>query len=231
MDTLSRDEVRGIDRYAIDTLGVSGLVLMENAGRNAADAIERFGRQRAASSMPSAAIVAGAGNNGGDGYVIARHLAMRGWRVETFLTADDARITGDAAANLAILRNLSHIVHSMAGRLEDLSRRLREFDLVVDAVAGTGLVGPLRGDLAAIIEQINASGKPVVAVDIPSGLDCDTGQPLEAAVRAQLTVTFVAKKKGFDAPGAAAYTGQIVVADIGIPAETVRRRIAGQSSR
>jgi NAD(P)H-hydrate epimerase len=216
MESLSRNQVRAVDRHAIETLGVPGVVLMENAGRNAADAIERFLGSAAGKSV---AIVAGAGNNGGDGYVVARHLAMRGAKVSTFLAAPREKITGDAAVNLRIIDNLGHDIRESAGQgeLKRLAESLRGFDLIVDAVGGTGIQGAPRGDIATAIEQINACGRPVVAIDIPTGLDCDTGQAPGPAVRAAMTVTFVARKKGFDAPGASAYTGEVVVADIGIP--------------
>jgi len=219
MKSLSREEVRSLDRCAIETLGVPGVVLMENAGRNATDAIVEFlggveGRRTA--------VVAGAGNNGGDGFVIARHLAMRGAEAVTFLVAPGEKITGDARINLQIIRSLGHDIRRMADEgPAGLGAELRRFDLVVDAVGGTGIRGALRGDLAAAVKQINASRRPVVAVDIPTGLDCDSGRAPGPTVRAKLTVTMLARKKGFDAPGASDYTGDIRVVDIGIPADVV----------
>ncbi len=218
MRPLSREEVRRVDACAIQTLGVSGLVLMENAGRACADEIERF----FAPEARSLAVVAGAGNNGGDGFVIARHLALRGWKVVTFLVAGEDKLSEDAAANFRILRGLAHEIRPCTGlALDALAGRLAEFDVVVDAVGGTGIRGSLRGDLARCVEQVNSAGRPVVAVDIPTGLDCDTGQADGPAVHAVLTITMVASKKGFDAPGADRYTGEVRVVDIGVPAETV----------
>ena len=225
MNALSRDQVREIDRCAIQTVGVPGAVLMENAGRNAADAIEEF---LDGVEGKSVAVVAGAGNNGGDGFVISRHLAMRGARVVTLLVAPESKITGDAAGNLRILRNLGHDVRTMAeGDLAGLSSSLRGVDVAIDAVGGTGIRGALRGPVARAVEQINAAGAAVVAVDIPTGLDCDTGPAPGPTVRAALTATFVARKAGFDAPGAEAYTGVVRVVDIGIPPETVQRICRG----
>ena len=220
MRSLSRQEVRGIDRCAIETLGIPGVILMENAGRNAADACEEFLGQAAGKAV---AIIAGAGNNGGDGFVVARHLAMRGANVVTFLIAPEEKVRGDARINLEAIRGLGHRIRLVGGDrgLDRLSEELRTFDLVVDAVGGTGISGTLRGDLATAVGQINAAGRAVVAVDIPTGLDCDTGRAEGPVVRAAVTVTFVARKKGFDAPGAAQYTGSVVVADIGIPAGVV----------
>jgi NAD(P)H-hydrate epimerase len=227
MDALTREQVRQIDRAAIDELGIPGVILMENAGRNATDAIEQFlGGSVAGKRI---AVVAGAGNNGGDGFVIARHMDMRGANMATFLIAQPDKITSDAAVNLAILRALRHDIRSLApADVPKMGGVLAVFDLIVDAVGGTGIRGALRGEQAEVVMAINAAARPVVAVDIPTGLDCDSGQAAGPAVRAALTVTFVARKKGFDAPGADAYTGKVVVADIGIPAEKVRTMIRGR---
>ena len=209
---LSRQQVRDFDRLAIETWGVPGPVLMENAGRNAADAICDFlGEIRSR----RVAVVAGTGNNGGDGFVIARHLQMRGASVAVFLVGRRERMTPDAATNFAILEKLDFDIRSCPGG-PALAAELAAFELVVDAVGGTGIAGPLRGEAAAAVEGLNAAARPVVAVDIPTGLDCDTGSAPGPAVKANLTVTFVARKIGFDAPGAAEYTGKVVVADIGV---------------
>ena len=215
--TLSRQEVRELDRRAIEQWGLPGVVLMENAGRNATDALEAFfGR----ASGRRVAVVAGGGNNGGDGFVIARHLRIRGATCVVFLVADEAKVSGDAAINLAVLPHVGVEVRRPRGpELSRLAGELEDFDLLVDALGGTGIRGPLRGDLALAVEQINAAGKPVMAVDIPTGLDCDTGRAYPPTVKADLTVTFAARKVGFDAPGAAGWTGQVVVADIGVPVE------------
>jgi len=219
MESLTREEVRALDRFAIDRLGIPGVMLMENAGRQTADAVEEFLGGAAGRRV---AVVTGAGNNGGDGYVIARHLGLRGAEVVVFLVVPADRISGDAAVNLGILSALGQDVRTVTGEaLGALGGELAGFDVVVDAVGGTGIRGALRGDLAVAVEQINAAARPVVAVDIPTGLDCDTGAAAGAVVRAVVTVTFLARKKGFDAPGAGEYAGRVRVADIGIPAERV----------
>ncbi len=212
--SLSRRQVREVDRRAIEELGIPGVVLMENAGRNATDAIEEFLPPLRSQRV---AIVAGPGNNGGDGFVIARHLALRGAAVAVFLVGEAEKMTPDAAVNYGILTKLDFDIRPRAGeQLGAMAAELGEFDVVVDAVGGTGITGPLRGSAAVAVEQINAAGKPVVAIDIPTGLDCDTGPASDPTVRADLTVTFVARKIGFDAPGAAEFTGRVIVADIGI---------------
>jgi len=213
--SLSREQVRRFDRRVIEDWGVPGAVLMENAGRNAADAIEEFLADR---PVQPVAVVAGCGNNGGDGFVIARHLRKRGREGVVFLVGDPARMPPDAAVHYAILPHVGVAVRRCGGEaLASLAGQLADFGLVVDALGGTGIRGALRGDLAAAVEQINAAGRPVVAVDIPTGLDCDSGAADGPAVRADMTVTFVARKRGFDAPASADYTGKVVVADIGVP--------------
>jgi len=178
MNSLTRDEVRAVDRAAIDGLGIPGLILMENAGRNCADAIEDFfSISLGGKNSRNIAIVAGPGNNGGDGYVIARHLAMRGFRVITWIICPAEKISGDAAVNLRAITALQHDIRFLTSeQLTGLSASLAEFDVVIDAIGGTGIRGPLRGDAAIAVEQINAAGRAVVAVDIPTGLDCDTGR-------------------------------------------------------
>jgi len=218
---LSRHQVRRADRLAIEQWGVPGVVLMENAGRNAAGAIADF---LGGAEGKRVAIVAGRGNNGGDGFVIARHLHLRGALPVVFLVAEAAELTGEAAVNFAILPHVNVEVCPRRGQaVAGLADELARFDLVVDALGGTGIRGALRGELAEAVEQINAAGRPVVAVDIPTGLDCDTGAAPGPAVRADLTVTFLAAKVGFAAPAAAEYTGRVVVADIGIPVPELSR--------
>ena len=207
-----------MDRRAIEIAGVPGVVLMENAGRGAADEIETFiAAMASVSGRGRVAVVAGAGNNGGDGYVIARHLNLRGIETVTFLASPGPKMTPDARTNLEILRKLGGDVREVECGSE-LGEQLQGFDLVVDAVGGTGIRGALRDDLAAVVESINAAGRtvPVVAVDIPTGLDCDTGRADGPAVAAAMTVTFLARKKGFDAPGASQWTGEVRLVDIGV---------------
>lgn len=214
--SLTRQEVRNFDKLAIEQWGVPSVVLMENAGRGVADAVEKFLQGNLAGKK--IAIVAGVGNNGGDGFVAARHLHIRAATVKVFVVGNVDKMTADAATNLNILKRIGIDTHlcnpSEVPRLVDW---LGQFDLIVDALGGTGITGALRGDLSIAVEQINSINKPVVAVDIPTGLDCDTGQVQGPAVRADLTVTFVARKAGFDIPESADYTGEVVVADIGVP--------------
>ena len=214
---LSRDQVREIDRRAIEDYGIPGIVLMENASRAVAQAALR---QLSQLRDPQVAIVAGTGNNAGDGFAVARHLHNAGIKLTVLLAGDPARISGDAKTNLDVIRRMNlnlHVLNRDAQGLTELRTQLQRADLIIDAILGTGLTGQVRGFYAQVIEAINSSNKSVLAVDIPSGLDCDTGQALGQAVRALTTVTFVARKKGFDAPAAKPYIGKVLVADIGAP--------------
>ncbi len=214
---MSRDEVRRVDAWAIEEVGLPGVVLMENAGRSC---VELALQKLAEIAKPQVFILCGAGNNGGDGYVIARHLLNAGIRTTVVLCGDPAKVQGDARINLDVLERLGHRVEQVDPKAEDAVARIRAFgdraSLIVDALFGTGLRGELKPEHRTIIEAVNGLGRPVLAVDIPSGLDCDTGEPLGTAVRASYTVTFVAVKKGFLHAAAVGYTGEIYVASIGV---------------
>ncbi len=215
---MTRDEVRAFDSWAINTLGIPGVVLMENAGRSCAELIKDKLKDVAG---PKVCIFCGTGNNGGDGYVIARHLINSGYKVVVVVCGDRNKIKGDAKLNLDILERLGRRIERLNLRAGDIGGQVGAFaadaDMLVDSLFGTGLSGQLSDEYKQLIESINAQSCPILAVDIPSGLDCDSGQPLGAAVRANYTVTFVAVKKGFtSAGGTVAYTGEIFTASIGV---------------
>ena len=214
----TRDEIRAFDRYAIEVLGLPGIVLMENAGRQIAEAARAMLAGRA---KPRVVILAGPGNNGGDGFVVARHLAMAGIRPEVVLLAPREKIVGDADTNLRVLEPLGFQVRVLAGKVEAMLGELRpllaEADLLVDGLLGTGTRGEIREPYASAIGAVNDARRPVLAIDIPSGLDPDTGKPLGPTVRATKTVTMAAVKVGFRKPGAEQYTGEVMLADIGVP--------------
>ena len=215
MGSLSRQAVRQVDRWAIEQIGLPGILLMENAGRQVADVAEQLLAER---DDRRVAIVAGAGNNGGDGFVLARHLAVRGIEAVVYLIAPRAALSPDAAVNFQAMIHLGLTVVDVSPQeIGGLAGQIGQAGLVVDAVGGTGLRGDLRDPMAEAARQINAAGACVLAVDIPTGLDCDTGQAGNPTVRAAVTVTFVARKSGFDNPASAPYTGRVVVADIGVP--------------
>lgn len=224
MSALSRTQLREVDRRAIDEYGLPGLVLMENAGHGAALWLEQLGiRGRVA-------ICCGKGNNAGDGFVIARHLENRGHRVDVLLCVEPDGLTGDAAVNLRVLQRAGtplRVLTGERGRPQDWTAALAGADWIVDALLGTGLSGLVRPPFSTVINAINGCGVKVLAVDLPSGLDCETGLPLGTAVRARYTATFVARKRGFEAPAAAEYVGRVEVIDIGAPRKLVQEIAAG----
>jgi NAD(P)H-hydrate epimerase len=210
---LTQDQVRDVDRRAINDYGLIGLVLMENAGRNAAALLLQLGI-----SGP-VAICCGKGNNAGDGFVIARHLDNAGVNVAVLVAVPSNSLTGDAAVNFRVLQRAGvRIEEPPVEGLNSLwSQQVAKVDWIVDALLGTGTQGTLREPFLSAIATINASARKVFAVDLPSGMDCDTGQPLGDCVRANHTATFVARKPGFDAPAASKLTGEVHVIDIGVP--------------
>ena len=219
-NSLTREEVRAVDRLAIDEFGMIGLVLMENAGRGAAERLIQLGIDG------TVVVCAGKGNNGGDGFVIARHLELLGCDVRVLLLANPSDLSGDAAANWRILEaaETPRVVLGRQPPLSDIDHALSHADWIVDALLGTGTVGEVREPYRTAIAAINRSARKVFAVDLPSGLDCDTGLPIESfadgsavCVRATHTVTFVARKRGFDTRSSQAFTGDVHVIGIGIP--------------
>ena len=215
---ISRDESRQIDRRAAEEYGIPSLILMENAGRGVADVLERL-----AISGP-VVICCGKGNNAGDGFVVARHLDLRGYTVRVLLWADPSELSGDAGVNLQILgkTDVPIVFFGPQHERDGVALELAGTAWIVDALLGTGARGEPRPPLDSVIDQLNAAAAPILAIDLPSGLDCDTGQAARHTIRAAHTCTFVAPKRGFDAPGAAAYTGQVHVLDIGAPRKLIR---------
>ena len=215
MRPLTRSQVREIDRRAIEEFGLPGIVLMENAGRGAAELLHGL------APGVSVAIVCGKGNNAGDGFVIARHLENLGHAVRLLLACDPAELRGDAAIAWRMVEKAGIPTTKLAAATAaEWERALAGADWIVDALLGTGATGAPRGVIATAIDAVNAAarhGSQVFAVDLPSGLDCDTGQPLGPCVRADVTATFVARKVGFDAPAAAPWLGAVHVVGIGAP--------------
>jgi len=220
--SLAREEVRLVDEKAI-AFGLPGIVLMENAALGLTDAVIAELLRREAPPGAAVIIVAGRGNNAGDGFVLARHLVLRGFVPKVAYCGDrsKAKRETDAGINLTVIEQTGcQIVDAADGPA--LSALLKEWSdavLLIDAYLGTGVASPLRPDGIAVVEAMNAAPQPVIAVDLPSGLDCDTGLPLGAAVKAARTVTFVGRKLGFDQPGADEYTGVVEVKPIGCPVQ------------
>jgi len=228
---LTRDQVRAVDRRAIEVYGISGLVLMENAGRGVADRVCRLMgtlQSDVGNTSEKIVICCGKGNNAGDGFVVARHLDLRDFDVHVLLWAEPAALTGDAAVNFQILEKTDVSVEIFSGRHDPkrLEGELAGATWILDALLGTGARGEPRPPFDAVIDQLNATATPKLAVDLPSGLDCDTGEPARHTVRAIETCTFVAAKPGFFAPGADQYTGHLQVLDIGTPRKLVEEILA-----
>lgn len=220
---LSRAQMRAFDRHAIENCHVPGVILMENAGRGAADVASRL--LPSGLSGARVVVVCGAGNNGGDGFVVARHLWARGADVSVFLAGSPERVFGDARINhdayvdlggeVTVVRPTEANVES--GGLADLEAALGLADLVVDALFGTGLDRPIAAPMASIIDAINRAPGRRLALDIPSGLDADSGAPLGACVEAHDTVCFGHLKVGLLTPQGARFAGRVHVCDLGVP--------------
>src|SRR3989442_3325855 len=220
MRVLNSAPMREADRRTIDEIGIPSLVLMENAGRQAVAAMEAMfpdlGERRVA-------VLCGRGNNGGDGFVVARTLTQRGVDVSVFLLGRVAEVRGDARTNLEILGRLGvtvvEVSDSQAWELH--FSELSDCTLIVDAIFGTGLNAPVSGLIESVIADVNASGIPVVAIDLPSGLSADSAEPIGPSIEAGLTVTLAAPKLPLVLPPRELRAGDIVIAGIGLPNEVL----------
>jgi NAD(P)H-hydrate epimerase len=221
---LTCDQCRALDRLAIEEYGIHSLVLMENAGRGTVEVLEKLG------IGGPVVILCGKGNNAGDGFVIARHLAIRGHECKVLLLFPPSELTGDANMNFAIVRKsdvpICQLPTQRAGSSptpagDELHKQLDQHAAgaawLVDAMLGTGAQGEPRPPFDAAIDWMNAQPCQKLAVDVPSGLDCDTGQPAGHTVRADHTCTFAAMKVGFPRPAAKPFVGTVHVCDIGVP--------------
>src|SRR5438067_5649718 len=218
MRILNAAQMREADRRTIDDIGIASLVLMENAGRQAVAAMEALFPDLLDRQV---AVLFGRGNNGGDGFVIARTLEQRGVDVSVFLTGRVADVRGDARTNLEILGRLGltvvEIADSQAWELH--FSEVTDCTLIVDAIFGTGLNAPLAGLIESVVADVNASNIPVVAIDLPSGLSADSAEPIGDSIEAAMTVTLAAPKLPLVLPPAETRAGDIVIDDIGIPAD------------
>lgn len=214
MKAVTGEEMKEIDRRAIEEFGIPGAVLMENAGRGAAEVIEEFLYE---SGIEKVLIIAGKGNNGGDGFVAARHLANRDAACEVCLIGKKTDVKGDAKTNLDIADKMGIEIREVTDERKILAEAINRAGLIVDALFGTGLSKEVGGFYREVIEAINGSGLPVISLDIPSGLDSSAGRPLGIAVEADMTVTFCLPKVGSLVYPGADYAGELVLADIGAP--------------
>lgn len=216
MKFVTAREIRAIDRRAITEFGIPSMLLMENAGRAVADEVGKLRARRVV-------LYCGGGNNGGDGFVAARHLANRGVRCVVVYFKAPSAMKADARLNFTILKKMKVPLFLWKSSTRALlQKRLRAADVLVDALFGTGLSRDVGEPYASAIEVINRAQKPVVSVDIPSGMNTDTGMPMGSCVRATRTVTLALLKQAFRQRASRVYTGRVVVADISIPAPLLR---------
>jgi hydroxyethylthiazole kinase-like uncharacterized protein yjeF len=216
-EALTCQQIRELDKLAIEQIGIPGVVLMENAGRGVAEFVYGMLLDPPASRVM---ILCGPGNNGGDGFVVARHLHNAGVPVDVVLAVAPERSSGDAGTNLKILEqmNLRFIRAFAAPGLEAARRAASQAHVIVDALLGTGSTGSPRGVMAALIELANtAPSARRIAIDLPSGLDAERGEVHEPCFRAEATVTMVAPKVGFLTPAGRQVVGRLIVVDIGLP--------------
>ena len=221
-NALTHEEMRELDRKAIVEYKIPGIILMENAGRNVAEEVLKMIGDL---QQTKVAILCGKGNNGGDGFVVARHLHNHYIPVDVFLVAkiSDILKDGDAGTNLQILLNMKIPIKELLDitDVNNILKDLYSYNILIDALFGTGLSGEVREPFKTLINCINNLNKSIVSVDIPSGLDCNTGKILGAAVKATKTVTFAVSKKGFYLAEGPNYAGEVIVTDISIPRELI----------
>ena len=220
MRVLNAAQMREADRYTIDEIGIPSLVLMENAGRQVVSAVEAAFESRLEGRV---AVLCGRGNNGGDGFVVARTLLQRGVDAAVFLIGSIADVRGDARLNLDILGRLSATVVEIGDEQtwELHFSEISQCSLIVDAMFGTGLKTALSGMLETVVADVNASGIPIVSIDLPSGLSADTPHLIGDCIDASMTVTLAAPKLPLVLPPGEAHAGDVVIADIGIPPDVI----------
>jgi NAD(P)H-hydrate epimerase len=216
---LTREQLREIDRRSVEEYHIPSIVLMENAARSAVEVALSM-RDPAKQESPIT-VVCGSGNNGGDGLAIARHLHNRGAEVLVVMTVSAEKLSGDALTNWKIVQAMG---------ITWWASEIPHWPLdgpIVDAILGTGLTEAPRAAAARAIRRINAAKKPVLAIDLPSGMDANTGEAFDPTVKATKTITFVAEKSGFANPGAAEFLGEVMVGDIGCPRKLIENLAAG----
>jgi len=219
MAAVTAREIQKIDRIAIEKCGIPPLILMENAGGAVAREICRDFRKKSGLKV---CVFCGTGNNGGDGFVAARHLASRGARVRVFLVGNTGQLKPDAAVNARILKYYGCRVEKVDAENNELVKAIKSADVIIDALFGVGLNRDLGEPWVTLINKINCFGRPVYAVDVPSGLDATTGKILGTAIKADKTVTFTCAKTGFYRGQGPRHVGKAVVAEIGIPIKVTK---------
>ena len=219
-------QIQRLDKLAIKRYGVPSLVLMENAGRAVAEEVRKSLRGK---KKPRVCVVCGLGNNGGDGFVVARHLMNAGIPAKVFLVGKARQLKPDAAVNCRILKRMKcPVIECRGTKFCASTGSITQADVVVDAIFGVGLDREIVEPFRSVIETINREAEYVVAVDIPSGLDGTTGAIYGVCVKADKTVTFSLSKKGFFRNHGPRQIGKIIVVDIGIPAQVIKKVMVGR---
>ncbi len=211
---LTAAQAKELDVKLKDRLGINTLILMENAGRAVAEEAFKMLRQK----KQPVAVFCGKGNNGGDGFVAARHLLAQGIKPDIFLAGKISGVRNEARVNLDIARKLKQrVLEIEERRLPLVKSKIPKYALIIDALLGVGLKGEIRGIYRDLIGVINAAQGAVLSVDIPSGLDATSGKVLGCCVEADKTVTFMAKKRGMVFGAGPGYCGEIIVRQLGAP--------------
>ena len=225
--SISPEEMGRLDRIASEQYGIPSLLLMENAGFQAFSVLEELANrlETPASTQNRVSIFCGRGNNGGDGLVVARHAFNAGWQVRVYLMGEVQALDrdGDPGRNLTMIEKMGVEIHEIleSAHLKEAIDRLQDGTLVVDSILGTGLRGPARGLTGELIAALNASGRTILAVDVPSGLDAATGEAPGDVVRAHSTVTFALAKDGLLQGRGPEFVGDLVVVPISIPRQEI----------
>ena len=220
MRILNAAQMREADRFTIEDIGIPSLVLMENAGRQVVAAMEAAYESRLNGRV---AVLCGRGNNGGDGFVVARTLLQRGIDAAVFVIGALTDVRGDAKTNLEILGRLGVTVVEIGDEQtwELHFSEISQCTLIVDAIFGTGLKSALGGMMETVVADVNASSIPIVSIDLPSGLSADTPHLIGDCIDASMTVTLAAPKLPLVLPPGEAHAGDVVIADIGIPHDVI----------
>ncbi|MFH2137034.1 MAG: NAD(P)H-hydrate epimerase [Candidatus Omnitrophota bacterium] len=214
MKKVTASQMQELDRRAQQDYGIPGLILMENAGLRASETAVFLLKKK---SNKKVVIFCGPGNNGGDGFVVARHILNKGLKVKIFILGDEKKIKGDALINFIILKKMRADIIRHQNILKEVNPALKGAGIVIDAIFGIGLNKEVKGVFREVINFINTAGKTVLALDTPSGLCAATGNIFGVCVLAHTTVTFGAAKKGFYLKKGKQYVGKLLIADISFP--------------
>ncbi len=220
MKSVSAGQMKKLDETAIKRYGIPSPILMENAGRGIADLAEKIVGQKSKKIL----VICGKGNNGGDGFVAARHLANCGYRVQVIMLSRTSDLKNDPKLNFQILKKMRIPVKCITSqsKTSQFKAFVQKSDLIIDGIFGVGLKRPVKGLFYDVISILNASKKQILAIDVPSGLDSDSGEELGIAVRAFATGTLGAAKRGLLLKRGPKCSGKVTVLDISIPRELLQ---------